>query len=185
MKEISIIHLKNKSIKLEIQDFVDSSIDTEELLQVDLNNIIMDICTFPVIFNRIANIKAQIEDLLRETQLDFDFFEAQLRDEKRKSLTREVDDNRGKGGMKIKYPTIDEVADAVILDPRYKSKRTELNQVKKGNDVADALYWAAKSKDQKLNAISAKIQPEDFEKGILDGTVNSVLIRSYKNIGSK
>lgn len=186
MKEMTTIHLKNgKVLSLVIKDFGDGGVDTEELLQVDTNNIFADICTFPVLFNRISNIKAEIEDLLRETQLDFDIFEAQLKEEYRKKLVREEDDGKGKNGTKIKYPTIGEVDDAVIRDSRYKVKKTDLNRVKKECDIIDGLYWAAKSKDQKLNAISVKMAPEDFSKDILEDTINGVLIRQHKGLGSR
>jgi hypothetical protein len=96
-------------------------------------------------------------------------------------LVTEVDDGKGKGGHKLKYPTKDEVDDALIRDKRYKVKRDNLNRVLKEADIIDSLYWSAKSKDKKLDTMSAKLKPEDFEKEILEGTINSVLIRSHKN----
>ncbi len=181
MKQLTTVQLKNKILSLEIKDFGDSPVDTEELLQVDMNNPIADIATFPVLFNRIGNIKAEIDDYLREVQLDFEIFEAQKREELRKSLVTQIDDNKGKGGLKTVYPTIGEVDDALTRSPEYKVKKIQLNKVKKEADIVDALYWAAKSKDKKLDAISAKLKPEDFEKEILEGTINSVLIRVHKN----
>jgi hypothetical protein len=181
MTNVTTIQLKNKTLSLEVKDFGEGSIDTEELLQVDSWNLVADIVTFPVLFNRIGNIKAEIDDLVRETKLDMDIFEAQLRQEYRKSLVTEVDDGKGKGGHKLKYPTKDEVDDALIRDKRYKVKRDNLNRVLKEADIIDSLYWSAKSKDKKLDTMSAKLKPEDFEKEILEGTINSVLIRSHKN----
>lgn len=181
MKQLTTVQLKNKILIFEIKDFEDSPIDTEWLLQVDKNSPIGDICTFPVLFNRIGNIKAEIDDYLREVQLDFEIFQAQKREEFRKSLVTQIDDGKGKGGKKTVYPTIAEVDDALIRSPEYKVKKIQLNKVKKEVDIIDALYWAAKSKDKKLDAISAKLKPEDFEKEILEGTINSVLIRVYKN----
>lgn len=178
-QETTYLHLKGKTISFLVKDFGDSAIDTEELLQVDINNVIGDIITFPVLFNRIGIIKAEIDNLLREIQLDFDVFQAQKRQELRKSLVHQMED--GKGKPKTKYPTIDEVEDALMRSPEYKVKRTALNAVKKEVDIIDALYWSAKSKDKKLDAISAKIKPEEFEKEIIEGTINSVLIRTHKN----
>jgi len=186
MKNITTIHLKdNRVLSLEVKDFGEDNINTEELLQVDSNNLMGDIITFPVLFNRISNIKAEIEDLLRETQLDFDIFTAQKREEYRKSLVREEDDGKGKGGTKLKHPTLGEVEDAVTRDPKYKVMKVALNKVKKEVDIVDGLYWAAKSKDQKLNAISVKMAPEEFSKEILEDTINGVLIRQHKGLGSR
>ena len=55
--EKTIIKLGKKTLTLEIRDFGSSEIDIEDLLQVDMNNILADIITFPVIFNRLSNIK--------------------------------------------------------------------------------------------------------------------------------
>lgn len=180
-QEQLIIHFKDKEVVLQVKDFGNSPIDTEELLQVDTVSPFSDIVTFPVLFNRISVLKAEIEDLLREAQLDFDIFEAQMREEFRKSLVKEIDDGKGKGGLKKSYPTVGEVDDAVTRSPKYKVKRTELNRIKKEVDYIDALYWSAKSKDKKLDAISAKLKPEEFENQILEGEINSVLIRVHNS----
>lgn len=170
MTESTIIHLKNKTLKLDIKDFGDSAIDTEELLQVDMNNIIADIVTFPVLFNRISNIKADVDELLRHEQLDFIILEAQLYEEHKKIILA--------AGDKATENSVDM---AVKRDPRFIAKKRKIITVQKEADVIDGLYWSAKSKDQKLNTISAKVQPDDFEKEVLEGTINSVMIRSYKH----
>jgi len=87
--EKTTIHLKTKVLTLEIKDFGSSDIDVEDLLVIDYNNIICDILTFPVIFNRISNIKSEIDALLREVQLDFSIFEAQLYQDHKKKFIRD------------------------------------------------------------------------------------------------
>jgi len=171
--EKTIIELGKKILTLEIKDFGSSEIAIEDLLQIDMNAPMYDIITFPVIFNRIANIKAEIDDLLRKVQLDFTIFEAQLY-EKHKKLLIGL-------GEKATENSIDM---AVTRDPQYKIKKENVFKVQKQADIVDGLYWSAKSKDQKLNAISAKLKPEEFEKEILEGTINSVLIKSSKNLFS-
>ena len=167
---VTILHLKNKVLKLKIGDFSSGEIDVEDLLQIQINNLIADIITFPVIFNRLALAKAEIDDLLREEQLDFKIFEAQKYEEHKKELT-------GKG-EKATETAID---NAIIRDPQYKIKKTKLFKIQKEADIIDGLYWSAKSKDQKLNAISLKITPEEFDKEVLEGTINTVQIRAQKN----
>jgi flavin-binding protein dodecin len=170
-QEKTIIPLKNgKTLTLQIRDFGSSDIDIEDLLQIDMNNIMLDIITFPVIFNRIANIKAEIDDLLRSIQYDMSAFEAQLYEQHKKALI----------GASEKA-TENAIDMAIKRDPKYKIKKYEVFEVQRNADIIDGLYWAAKSKDQKLNAISAKIKPEEFEKEILEGEINSVVIRSMKS----
>lgn len=169
--EKTIIELKSKVLTLEIKDFGSSEIDIEDLLQIDTHNLLADIVTWPVIFNRISNIKAEVDGLLRETQLDFTIFEAQLFQEHKKRLLGE--------GEKATEATIDA---AIKIDVRYRIKKLEVINVQKQADIIDGLYWSAKSKDKKLEVISAKVKPEDFEKEILEGVVNSVMIRVHKNL---
>ena len=169
-KEKTFIHLKTKTLVLEIQDFGSSEINIEDLLQIDMNNIMEDIITFPVIFNRISNIKAEIDSLLREVQFDFSAFEAQKYEEHKKKLIG--------AGEKATETAIDM---AIKRDPEYKIKKFEVFQVQKQADIIDGLYWSAKSKDKKLEVISAKVKPEEFEKEVLEGVINSVMIRSHKS----
>lgn len=168
--EKTIIHLKTKSLILEIKDFGSSDINLEDLLQIDTHNLVADIVTWPVIFNRISNIKAEIDNLLREKQFDFAVFEAQKYEEHKKSLLAL--------GEKATENAVDM---AIKRDPQFRIKKMEVLDVQRQADIVDGLYWSAKSKDKKLEVVSAKIKPEDFEKEILEGMVNSVMIRSYKS----
>ncbi len=165
-----VIQLNKKSLTLQIKDFADSNINTEELLQIDYSNIIGDIITFPVLFNRIANIKAEIDSFLREVQLDMKIFEAQLYEKHKKEFVTR--------GEKATETAIDM---AIQRDPQYKIKKIEVFKVEKQSAIIDGLYWAAKSKTKMLEAISMKIKPEEFEKEILEGTINDVIIKVYNN----
>ncbi len=167
--EKTVVQLGKKTLILEIRDFGSSEINVEDLLQIDMNNILLDLITFPVIFNRIANIKADIDALLREAKLDLTLFEAQQYETKKAALIKSAE--------KATEGAID---NAIKRDPQYKIKSLSVINVQKNADIIDGLYWSAKSKDQKLNAISAKIKPEEFEGEILEGTINSVLIKSQK-----
>lgn len=165
-----IINLRTKTLVLDIQDFGSSNVDIEDMLQVDYANIIGDIITFPVVFNRIANIKAQMDNILREVTFDMKAFEAQLYEEHKKRLIG--------AGEKATENAIDM---AIKRDPKYKVKQYELFSIQRQADVLDGLYWSAKMKGKMLESISNKISPEDFEKDILENTINSVTIKSFKN----
>lgn len=168
-KEKIVIQLKNKNLVLQVLNFGDLGIDAEELLQVDINEPVMDLITFPVIFNRIGNIKAEIDNLLREVQFDMAAFEAELYEKHRNRLLKD--------GEKATENAIDM---AIKRDPQYKIKKMHVFEVQKQAQIVDSLYWAAKSKDSKLDAISAKLKPEEFETDIVEGVINSVMIRSHK-----
>lgn len=168
--EKTIIEIGKKILILEIKNF-DREVDIEALLQVQINDILGDIITFPVIFNRIAFIKAEADDLLRQVQFDLKVFEAQKYEEHKKKLIG--------SGEKATETAIEM---AIIRDVQFQAKKKVAISVQKQAEILDGLYWSAKSKDQKLNAVSAKLKPEEFEKEILDGVINSVMITSRKNL---
>lgn len=156
----------------------DTDIDADELTNIQHHNIIGEILTFPVIMNRVGNLKADMEQVVAETKLDFQIFEAQMQEKKRKALTFVTDGP--KGGTKVDKPTKDEVENAVICSPEYKVKKKHLFEIQRNLGYIESLYWAAKSKDDKLNTMSAKLKPEEFEKEILEGTINGVMIQVKK-----
>jgi|SRR5690606_4921982 len=175
--DIKVIHLKNKTVVLKLEDF-SGEIDVEELLQVDYNNIIGDIITFPVLFNRIARLKAEAESLLEEIKFDFDKWEAEQYSLYEKQLTREVTNSRS---TKTEVPTKTQVMTALIQTKEYRVKRFQVIDASRALGIIDALYQSAKSKDKKLDSISMKLQPQEFENKILEGTINDVLIRIHRN----
>lgn len=170
MDDKVIINLRNRTLVLDIKDFGKGDIQVEELLQVDYANILGDIITFPVIFNRITNIKAEMDNYLREQEFDLKAYEAQLYMDHKKALIG--------AGEKATEAGIDM---AVKRDPKYKVKQFEFMKYEKQAAILDGLYWSAKMKGKMLEAISMKIKPEDFEKEILVDTINSVTITAQKN----
>jgi hypothetical protein len=166
-----IITLRTKTIVLDIKDFGNSDIQIEELLQIDYANILGDIITFPVIFNRIANIKAEMDNFLREESFDMKAFEAQKYEEHKKKVAA---DNNGKS-------TETAIDMAIKRDPQMRVKQFNLMKLQKQADILDGLYWSAKMKGKMLETISMKIKPEEFEREILVDTINSVTITAHKN----
>lgn len=172
MSEKIAIELKNGRVAvLSIQEF-DSEMSVDDILRIDYGNIMGEILTFPLMFNRIANLKAEMESIVSEVKMDTDIFEAQLREEKRKTLAANTD----------KKVTIDEVESAVKLDARYAAKKRILFKAQKEFAYMDALYWGAQSKDTKLNRLTEKIRPEEFEKELVEDTINGVMIKITKAV---
>lgn len=168
--EITTIEIGDKLITLKIKDFSGLEVDTEELFQVDINNILGDIITFPVLFNRIALLKAEMDSAVESVKFDFEVFKAQKYEEHKKKLSA-IASKVTEAGIEA----------AMIRDPEYSVKKKHLIQVQKQSGIMDALYNSARSKDRKLDAISTKLKPEEFETEILEGTINDVMIKVYKN----
>lgn len=177
LQERITIELPTKMVVLTLTAF-DTDIDADEIANIQYHNIIAEILTFPVIMNRVGNLKADMENIVAETKLDFDIFEASHQEKKRKELTFTTQD--AKGNPKVDKPTKDEVENAVLMSPEYKVMKKKLFQAQKNLGYIESLYWAAKSKDDKLRAFSEKLKPEEFEKEILEGSINGVMIKTSK-----
>ena len=173
-KEKFTIELKDRIVILELLPF-DTDVDMDEFTTIHYHNIMGEILTCSTAMNRIGNLLANYDEILAETKLDFDIFEAQMKEEKRKSL--EFEDVDSKGVKKYKKPSQDEVEVAVIRDPRYKVKKKNLIEKQKNRDIINSFYWAVKSKDEKLNRITEKLRPEDFAGEILEEKINGVLLK--------
>lgn len=165
-QEKIVIELQKRTVVLSVQPF-DGDIDTESLLKIDYSNILGEILTFPVVFNRIANMKAEVANILAEAKLSFEVFEAQKYEFYQKKLFAEGE----------KKPSIKDVDSAMLRDAAYVATKTKLFRRQRDFDYLESLYWSAQSKDTKLNRLSEKIRPEDFEKDLLEGSINNVMIK--------
>lgn len=170
-EEKTVISIGGKTYILSVRDFSNNEIDIEDLLQIDISNIAGDVITFPVLFNRIARIKAEMDNFLALSKSDFNSFEAEKWEFHKKKLLGE--------GEKA---TEKNVEMAILRDPEFKIKKHELLKIQKEADIIDGFYWSAKSKDGKLDKISHNLTPTDFEKNLLEDTINSVKIRVQKNM---
>ena len=153
----------------------DTDISADELTNIQYHNIIGEILTFPVIMNRVGNLKADMEQVVAEAKLDFQIFEAQEQEKQRKKLTFTTEPD-SKGKTKVEKPTKDEVENAVLISAEYKVRKKKLFEIQRNLGYVESLYWAARDKSIKLDTLSAKMKPEEFEKEILEGTINGVMI---------
>lgn len=167
------LELPNRMVVLNLTH-QDTDLDTDQLINIQYHNIIGEILTFSVVFNRIGNLQADMEALVKENKLDFKIFEAHLKEKKRKELTFEEIGSNGK--PKMNRPTQDEVENAMLISPEYKVKAKYLIQLEKQFEIVKGLYWSAKDKSGKLDAISAKLKPEEFEQEILESALNGIEI---------
>lgn len=168
------IELKTRVIVLSLEP-LDTDTNMDEFCKIQYHNIMGEILTCSVALNRVGNMLAEMDEILSESKLDFDIFYAQQIEKQRKALTFQID--LPKGGTKVDKPTKDEVENAVMTTPEYKAKKLNLIKLQKNQSIINAWYWSLKSKDDKLNKISEKLRPEEFEKEILEGKVNGVMLK--------
>ena len=172
MEDLHLIELGERIYKFKHKPF-DSEVDMDELTMIHYDNLLAEILTIPTLMNRVGILKAEADNAVREVKLGHRILEAKKGDHYRKVLT-------SRDGDKVKYPTVSQVEDAVSCDEEVQSSLRNLYKYTMQLEVIDSLYWAVKSKEMKLNRISEGITPQDFEKEILEGTINGVLIKSMK-----
>lgn len=151
----------------------DSEVDMDSLTMIQYDNIVAEIITIPTLMNKVGILKAEAENAVSETKLALRVLEAERSEYYRKKLTTT-------DGTKQKAPTVGQVEDAVVMDEQVTSSKMNLFKVQKQAEIIDSLYWAVKSKEMKLNKISEGITPADFEKDIIEGSINGVIIKSLE-----
>lgn len=168
-RERLVLDLGNgKTVIFVMTEFdTDNQIDIDDILRIDYSNILGEVLTFPVIFNRIAILRSQMEEIVRRAKLDLTIFESELRNKKRNMLQTSSD----------KRVTDIQVETAIHMDASYRKKCELYYRQQRDLDYLDSLYWSAKSKDQKLNILSERITPVDFERDLVADKINGVMIK--------
>lgn len=179
-QEIIKISLKNKIVSLKISNF-DTDVDTEDILSIDFCNILGEILTFSVVMNRIGNLQAEADNLVNEARMELEIKAAELGEYYRKSLTKYIT-VKGQEEKKVTLPTVAEVDNATLLDAAYQNTRKKYIRLQKEKQYIDSLFWSAKSKDGKLDKLSEKLRPAEFEGEILEGTINGVMIKVHNKL---
>lgn len=171
-REKIVLELEGDKIAVLSVEPFDGDIDVESLMKIDYANLLGEILTFPVIFNRIANLRAELTNIVAQGKLTFDIFEARLSEKKQNVLAADKSGARG--------PSIKDVEVAVFQDPSYATAKKIYLRKQRDFEYVDALYWSAQSKDKKLNVLSEKITPDEFSKGLIEGKINGIMINMKK-----
>lgn len=167
-----VINVGENQYKLIFDEFGEE-FEIDELLKIDYSNLIGEIVTFPVIVNRFGNMLADAESKVAETKLNLDVLEAKLKEKLKLELAE------ANGG---KNPTVDALNSALILQKSYQAMRKSLIENQKTRDYINSVFWSAKDKSEKLNKLSLTIQQGDIDETLIEGEVNSVLIKKSKKL---
>lgn len=165
-----IIELKNKMVILKILPF-DTDVDVTEVLKIQHEHLWAEIISFNVVFNRIANLKAEQENIVSHSKFDLEIFEAQIYDEYKKKLLSD--------GEKATEKALEM---AILRDPRYTIKKKAHFDKVKNLGYLDSLYWSAQNKAGLLKVLSDKMKPEEFSGDILTDSINGVMIKTTKKL---
>lgn len=142
--------------------------DVNEVVNIDINNLMGEYLTAPVLFNTIANLRSKAMEALSRKKLEKKLYENDLFLKTIKSF---------EGQKKPSNPEIDAM---VSMDEGLIMLEEEFIDSERNSSMLDNLYWAIKEKCEKLNNLYHKITPEEFKKEIMEGQINNVLIRIHK-----
>lgn len=167
------VDLKDKIVVLTLTPFTD--IDVDEVTKIQYHNLMGEMLTSSVLLNRVGNLLAEVEEIEREARMDLRLFEAQKVEQIQKGLVK-IGDNpissRGLSDTKMEH--------IIVRSPEWKIYRQKVIKAAKTKAIVSSLYWALKSKDDKLCKMSEKLRPEEFEKELVEDTINSIQIKISK-----
>ena len=166
-----IVKIGDKTYTMLIKAF-DDDVEVDDLLQIDYSNLIGELVTFPVIVNRIGIMLAEAESAVSEKKLNLEVFEAKMKERLRTQLA----ETNGKA------PTVEALNNAVLQEPSYQAMRKGLINAQKTRDYLNSVFWSAKDKSNKLDRLSLTIQAGDIPEEVLEGRVNSVILRRSKKL---
>jgi hypothetical protein len=161
-EKTTYVHLARKIAAIKPTDW-DYSFDPDEIFKIDPYNIFGEIITIPVLINRLGVLAAEMKSYVKEEEFRLNEKEAKVR-----QLFRQGFD---------KKPTVQETEDHLTLDPIIKGMRLKLIKLKKELETIENMHESAKEKSFKLNYLGKNLTPEEFEKDIIEGTINGVTIK--------
>ncbi len=167
-KEVVTMEFNKKTYTLYIEPFSTETIN-EDYLLIDHGNLAGEILTYPLFFNRIGSLKAKVEDILSTCEFELKVLSS--------NLSRKYYGEIVTSGIK---PTEKLVNDRIQTDEDWIEKNLQLLECKRFFGHVESLYWSAKSKDTKLNILMPMIHPSEFEKELIEKSVNGVMIKMSK-----
>ena len=165
-----VIHLDGKPVTLNFSDFEDE-VDVDKLTSIEHSNLYGEAVTISALLNHVGMLKAQQEKIFSEKKLELEVYEAEFKQTTRKSAVA--------SGEKITENGVTEKLDS---DPGVIIKRKNVISAQYNLGIIDSLFWAVKSKDQKLNNLIKGVTPTELYNELIDGTINGILIKKHKSI---
>ena len=131
---------------------VDEDVNPDRITRIDLNNILAEIVTTPVIMNQWGTMLAELNHDLKVKELEFDIYCANKKEEIREKFT--------KAGEKF---TVDKVNDSIVSEDKYLTSKKEIFELQRQIDITNSIYWAIKDKSAKLENLSLTIHRDDIQ----------------------
>ncbi len=172
-----VVHVGDEPLILLSENFSEE-IDIDGLTKIDYTNLLGESVTISALLNKIGILRAEGEKQLSDAKLDCDIYEANIRKKWRNEASR----NNGKfildgEEIKLSEKALDE---AVLLDVTYQKKKREIIEAQKDFNILDSWMWAITDKSKKLANLLKPVVPEEFMEELIEGKVNSFIIKKPK-----
>lgn len=169
-----ILEQGDKTIVL-IETEGDEEIFLDDITKIDYSNLYGEATTISALLNKVGMWKANCEKEAKEAKLNCDVYVSELK----RKYRREAATNEGRvrvdgESFKLTEKGLDEI---IQLDTEYQDLQLELIELECKRDKLDTLFWAINSKDKKLNNILPKVTPNEFVQELVEGKVNTYMIR--------
>lgn len=164
------LDINDKIVVIKFGEF-DSDIDADDITTIDYSNLVGEMLTVSTLLNRVGLLKAQCEKDLKDARFNHDVLAAETRHRERKQALAD--------GVKATYLE-KHVADIVTIDKGIALSQKTIHRLEFELEVLNSLYWSVKSKDDKLQHLSAHVTPQDMEERIIEGVVNQMYVRLHE-----
>lgn len=181
LKETVSIPFKSKTLVLNMS-FLDLNINVDELTKINYSNLYGEMITIPTLTNKVGIIRAEAEYNMSMSKLDRNIKAAELNEYYRKKLSYEHVNYKKETVWKA--PNNDTVTAAIDRDIEYINICKRYIRMTKNFNNIDSLFWSVKDKAGILKKMgeSMKLTPEDFEKNIVEGAINGMMIKMHENL---
>lgn len=153
---------KDKTLYLNGKE-LDEEIQVDDLLQIDLQNLTAEIVTFPVAMNKVGQLLAVMNSKVAEAEVNLRTWQSKKREEIR--IRMEEDGERS---------TESKVEDKMRSDSRYLVLKKYQIKQQKYQEYINNLFWAMKSKDDKLNKLSLTLQGGDVSESLVNSAIKKI-----------
>jgi hypothetical protein len=146
-------------------------VDLNRLLFIDYMNLSAEVATFSIVYSSIGFLVADLRREVVKAELELKIFKSKAKKEFREDA---ID--------RKKRTTIDEADDYMRSLPEYRIKNLQHIEYKHRLETIESLYWASKSKDDKLQKLSSTISSQDFTNDLMNTSVKEINFVRLKKI---
>lgn len=163
-REIVTVELDNKIIKLQFGEIPD--MDTDDLLRIDYGNLGGEMLTISTALHKIGVLVAKFEHFVKLKKLDLKAIEADKFAKIKNQMIAEG----------TKRPTKDDVEAKVTLLKNVSIIRKAIINAERDLKIMESLYWALKSKDEKIKNLTKTFREKDILEQTKSRTINLIKI---------